>query len=235
MTQEMRPADFATADYRSVLRRLTTLDEEAADQRAEAARWHDSRVAAADDAVRGADETVRAAERAVTEAQRTLEEVDARAAVLWLEYVHKVGPVAERFGRTVPQPVLPRQRGERDADDYLDEVATKVKYTAPARPLTSGVKVLFGVFGFLGGIAGAAANHLMRSNGAGAAATGTWRDAVPVVALLVLLACPVLSVVAAKRVADRRGVGLDAATVAMILVVGLITAGLLLAGLQQRV
>jgi hypothetical protein len=174
MTQEMRPADFATADYRSVLRRLTTLDEEAADQRAEAARWHDSRVAAADDAVRGADETVRAAERAVTEAQRTLEEVDARAAVLWLEYVHKVGPVAERFGRTVPQPVIPRQRGERDADDYLDEVATKVKYTAPARPLTSGVKVLFGVFGFLGGIAGAAANHLMRSNGWPTAAASGW-------------------------------------------------------------
>ena len=235
MTQEVRPADFATADYRSVLRRLTTLDEEAADLRAEAVRWHDSRVAAADDAVRGADEAVRTAERAVTEAQRTLEEVDARAAGLWLEYVHKVGPVAERFGRTVPQAVIPRQRGDRDADDYLDEVATKVKYTAPARPLTSGVKLLFGVFGFLGGIAGAAANHLMRQSTAGVAATtGTWRDAVPVVALLVLLACPVLSVVAAKRVADRRGVGLDAATVAMILVTGLVTAGLLLAGLQQQ-
>ncbi len=232
MTQEVRPADFATADYRSVLRRLTTLDQEAADLRAEAVRWHDSRVAAADDAVRTADETVRAAERAVTEAQRTLEEVDARAAGLWLEYVHKVGPVAERFGRTVPQAVIPRQRGERDADDYLDEVATKVKYTAPARPLTSGVKSLFGVFGFLGGIAGAAANHLMRSSGGTVTTTGTWRDALPVVALLVLLACPVLAVVAAKRVADRRGVGLDAATVAMILIVGLVTAGLLVAGLQ---
>ena len=39
--REVQPADFATADYRSVLRRLTTLDEEAADLRAEAARWHD--------------------------------------------------------------------------------------------------------------------------------------------------------------------------------------------------
>ncbi len=230
MPREVRPADFATADYRSVLRRLTTLDQEAADLRAEAVRWHDERVAAADDAVRTADEAVREAERAVTEAQRTLEEVDARAAGLWLEYVHKVGPLAERFGRTVPQPVIPRQRGERDADDYLDEVATKVKYTAPARPFTGGVKLLFGDFGFLGGAAGAAINHLMRESAG--ATTGTWRDALPVVALLVLLACPVLAVVAAKRVSDRRGVGLDATTVATVLVTGLVTAALLLAVLR---
>lgn len=233
MTQrEVQPADFATADYRSVLRRLTTLDEEAADLRAEAVRWHDGRVAAADEAVRNADEAVRRAERAVTEAQRTLEEVDARAAVLWLEYVHKVGPAAERFGRAVPQPAIPRQRGDRDADDYLDEVATKVKYTAPARPLTGSVKLLFGVFGFLGGAAGAAANQLLRETGG--TSTGTWKDALPVVALLALLACPVLAVVAAKRVADRRGVGLDASTVATVLITGLLTAGLLMAALRTQ-
>ncbi|MBU2664411.1 hypothetical protein KOI35_12985 [Actinoplanes bogorensis] len=227
----MQPADFATADYRSVLRRLTTLDDEAASARAEAVHWYDSRVAAADDAVHGAEEAVDEAKHAVREAQRTLETVDARAAGLWSEYVHKVGPVAERYGRTVPPAAIPRQRSDRDAGDYLDEVATKVKYTAPARPINGGVKLLFVVFGFLGGVAGAIGNQVLRTNGGGAA-DGTWQDALPVVALLVLLACPVLAVVAAKRVADRRGVGLDAATVATVLITGLVTAGALVALLR---
>ena len=231
MTQgDLQPADFRTADYRSVLRRLTTLDEEAAGLRAEAVRWHDERVTAADEAIRAADEAVRAARRAVAEAQRTLEEVDARAAGLWSEYVHKVGPVAERYGRTVPPAAIPRQRLDREAGDYLDEVATKVKYTAPARPLTGGVKLLFGVFGFLGGLAGVVLHQVLRESGG--TATGTWKDALPVVALLVLLACPVLAVVAAKRVADRRGVGLDLSTVVTVLVVGLVTAGVVLTAVR---
>ncbi|MBL7259089.1 hypothetical protein JKJ07_32720 [Actinoplanes sp. LDG1-01] len=226
----MQPADYETADYRSVLRRLTTLDEEAAGLRAEAEHWHEGRLTAADEAVRGAEEAVAEAKHAVSHAQRRLEEVDARAAGLWSEYVHKVGPVAERYGRTVPPAAIPRQR-DRDAGDYLDEVATKVKYTAPARPINSGVKLMFAVFGFLGGVAGAIGNHVLRTNGGGAT-DGTWKDALPVVALLVLLACPVLSVVAAKRVADRRGAGLDAATVATVLITGLVTAGVLVALLR---
>jgi hypothetical protein len=228
---DLQPADFATADYRSVLRRLTTLDQEAADLRAEAARWHDGRVAAAADAMRTAKEQLRHAEAAVVEAQRDLEQVDARAAGLWSEYVHKVGPIAERFGRTVPQPAIPRQRGDRDAADYLDEVATKVKYTPPARPLTFGVKTLFGLYGFGGGTAGAVAYQVLTQT-SGASTTGTWKDALPVVALVVLLACPVLALVAAKRVADRRGVGLDVAAVALVLITGLLTAALLVAAIR---
>jgi hypothetical protein len=224
---DVQPADFDTADYRSVLRRLTTLDEEAANLRAEAVRWHDGRIQAADEAVRKADEALRAAKMAADDAQRTLEAVDARAAGLWLEYVHKVGPVAERYGRAKPVAAIPRQRSEKDAADYLDEVANKVKYTAPARPLTFGVKTLFAVFGFAGGLVGAIVFRVLRQNAQGGQ-TGTWRDALPVVALVVLLACPVLAVVGAKRVADRRGVGLDLTTVATVLVTGLVTAGLVL-------
>jgi hypothetical protein len=227
----LQPADFETADYRSVLRRLTTLDDEASAMRAEAAHWYDTRVAATDEAVRNAAEAVEAAKHAVAAAQRTVEQVDARAAGLWSEYVHKVGPVAERYGRTHPPASIPRQRTDRDADDYLDEVATKVKYTAPARPITGGVKILFALFGLVGGVAGAIGNHLLRQTGGGAT-DGTWKDALPVVALLVLLACPVLAVVGAKKVADRRGAGLDAATVATVLITGLVTAGVLVAALR---
>ena len=127
-------------DYRDVLRRLTSLDDEAAAHRTEAMRWHEGRVAAVDDAVRAAEENVRAAEDAVRAAQRDLESVDARAAGLWSEFVHKVGPVAERFGRTVPPPTVPRQR-DRDANQYLDEAATSVSYVAP--PMC-GVSTTFG-------------------------------------------------------------------------------------------
>ena len=225
---EVQPADFETADYRSVLRRLTTLDEEAADLRAEAKRWHDGRVAAADQAVHQADVDLRAAATAAEQAQRDLEEVDARAAGLWADYVHKVGPVAERYGRTMPAAAIPRQRDGRNAGDYLEEVAAKVKYIAPPKPINFGVKLMFALFGVAGGLAGAGAFLGLRRV-AGTQQTGTWRDALPVVALVVLLACPVLAVVAAKKVADRRSVGLDAATVATVLVAGLVAGGLLIA------
>jgi hypothetical protein len=54
-----------------------------------------------------------------------------------------------------------------------------------------------------------------------------------VIALVVLLACPVLAVVAAKRVADRRGVGLTAGTIGIVLITGLVTAALFLAALRS--
>ncbi|MFC7274683.1 hypothetical protein ACFQS1_11875 [Paractinoplanes rhizophilus] len=225
---DVQPADFETADYRSVLRRLTTLDEEAADLRAEAQRWHDDRVAAADRAVGEADDNLAATAEAVSRTQRELEQIDARALQLWADYVHKVGPRAERYGRTMPPAAIPRQRGDRDAADYLEEVAAKVQYIAPPQPINFGVKALFVLFGLAGGLVGAGAFLGLRGLG-GTEQTGTWRDAMPVVALVVLLACPVLAVVAAKKVADRRSAGLDPATVATVLVTGLVSAGLIIA------
>lgn len=228
---ELQPADFETADYRSVLRRLTRLDDDAAALRAEAERWHDERLTAADQAVAEARTALAEAEASVAEAQRELEAVDAKANNLWLEFVHKVGPPAERYGRTLPPAAVPRQRGDRAAADYLEEVATRVSYVPPARPITAGVKLLFGLFGFLSGVVGVVAYQLLRQKTV-APSPGTWRDALPVIALVVLLACPVLAVVAAKRVADRRGVGLTAGTFGIVLLTGLITAVLFLAALR---
>ena len=227
---ELQPADFETADYRTVLQRLTTLDQRATTLRAEAQRWHDERAGAADDAVRAAATEVRDARLDVRDARRELERVDARAAGLWSEFVHRIGPAAERFGRTLPPASIPRQRSERDARDYLDEVENRVKYTPPARPLTVSIKILFGIFGFVGGVLGVIGNVALRQTGT--AAGGDWQQAAPVVALLVLLSCPVLAVVTAKLVADRRGVGLDTAAVATVLATGLVTAGLLFTAVQ---
>lgn len=229
---DLQPADFDTADYRQVLRRLTTLDDEAAGLRAEAQQWHDGRLAAADQAVQEARDALQAADLQVAEAQRDLEAVDAKANNLWSEFVHKVGPPAERYGRTLPPAAVPRQRGDRNAGDYLDEVATRVSYVPPARPLNSGVKLLFGAFGFASGVVGVLAYQLLRQK-AGGPSGGDWRDSLPVIALVILLACPVLAVVAAKRVADRRGVGLTAGTIGIVLITGLVTAAVFLAAVRH--
>ncbi|GAA2876850.1 hypothetical protein Acy02nite_06550 [Actinoplanes cyaneus] len=227
---DLQPADFDRADYRTVLRRLTTLDQRAARLRAEAEQWHTDQRATAAEAVRDAETQVRAARQAVKKARRDLEEVDARAAGLWAEYVHRVGAVAERFGK-LPPAGIPRQRAdERPPGEYLAEVEKRIKWTPPARPITFGVKVLFVIFGLVGGILGAIGNQVLRETGA--AAIGDWHQAAPVVALLVLLACPVLAVVAAKLVADRRKTGLDTAAVVTVLGTGLVTAMLLFTAVQ---
>jgi len=212
-------------DYRAVIRRLTRLADEAAAHRAEAAAWHDGRVAATDERVRAAEQNVRAAQQAVRDAQRNLEEIDARAAGLWSDFVHRVGPAAERYGKQVPPATIPRQRGELNAEDYLQEVATKVTYTPPARPLSGATTIVFAVFGFIGGAVGVAVRESLRW--AGREAGGDWASALPVVALIALLLGPVLAVAGAKRVADRRGVPLDLGAVATVLVAGLVTAALL--------
>lgn len=208
----------AEPDYRAILAELTALDDRAAGHRAEAERWYADRAAIADEAERTAEEAVRQAVRAVRQAQRDREEIDARAAGLWSDFVHRVGPTAERYGRTVPEAVLPRQRGDRSPHDYLQEVATRLSYTPPARPLTGLHQVLFAAFGAAGGTVGYTAARALRT--AGERAGGDWAVALPVVALIVMLIAPLLGVVGAKKLADHRGTPLDAAAVAIVLIAG---------------
>jgi hypothetical protein len=218
-------------DYRAALRRLTGLDEEAAALRAEARRWYDDRVAVTGEAVRVAEENVRAAQQAVRAAQRERDEVDARANGQWSDFVHEVGARrAERFGRTLPDPAVPRQR-DRSAGEYLDDAEALAKPGAQARTRAGGLKTVFAVLGGLGGAAGVGAYQLLRW--AGRAAGGDWSTALPVLALIAMLLTPALVLlIAGRRLADRRGAPLDAATVATGLVAGLATAGLLYAALS---
>ncbi|MEV6597485.1 hypothetical protein AB0M36_11545 [Actinoplanes sp. NPDC051346] len=212
-----------TPDYRSVIRKLTNLDEEAAAHRAEARNWHDTRAREADEAVRQADRRIREAVTAVRAAQRGLEEVDARVAVLWAEFSHRAGRAADRFAGA-PQPAVPRQRN-RDADDYLQEAATTAAWAPPAKPL-KGATFLYAGLGALGGAVGLAAWSLLRW--AGREGGGDLAVGLPVVALIVALLGPILAVVTAKRVADRGGMPLDASAVATVLIAALVTAGVIL-------
>jgi hypothetical protein len=215
-----------TPDYRSVVRKLTNLDREAAEHRAEARTWHDTRAMEADNAVRAADERIRETQAAFRLAQREREEVDARSAVLWAEFAYKAGRVAERFGAHAPQPAVPHQR-DRDAEDYLQEAAATAAWTPGPRKPPSGASLLYVVLGALGGAVGVAAWSVLRW--AGREAGGDWAAGLPVVALVVALLGPILAVVTAKRVADRSSMQLDASAVATVLIASLIAAGLVLA------
>jgi hypothetical protein len=219
-----------TESYAEVLRQLTALDDRAAADRDEAQRWYHDRVAAVQDKVRAAEESVREAQRTVREAQRDKERIDADANGLWADFVHRIGPVAERFGRGKPPATVPRQR-DRDAAQYLQEAAASVKWTPPARPLNSATTVLFGLLGLLGGLAGVGAYVLI--HWAGTKGGGAWATAAPVLALIVMLLGPVLAAAAARRVADRRGVGLTGSAVATVLITGVLTAGLAVAAIRS--
>ena len=207
------------SDYRAVLARLTGLDEEAAALRAEAVHWHAGRVAAAEDAVRAAEEAVRAAEAELRQAQRNLETIDARAAGLWSEFVHKVGTRAERFGRTLPPPAVPRQR-DRDAEEYLQEAAAGIAYEPPARPASGATTMAFAVIGAVGGAFGVALRELLRW--AGRQAGGDWATALPVISLILLVLGPVLGLIAARRLAP-----LNPTRIATVLVIALLTIAVL--------
>lgn len=217
-------------DYRTILADLTSLDDQAAAHRAEAQRWYTERIAAVDEAEQAAMQAREQARRRAQEAERELDEVSAHAAGLWSDFVHRTGPAAERFGRTVPEAVLPRQRDGRGPHDYLREVAGRLAYIAPARPLTSASQVLCALFGAVGGLCGYAAAHGLRV--AGVRAGGDWAVALPVVALIVMLIGPALGIAGAKRLADRRGVPLDATTLALVIFAGTATTWLLYLALR---
>jgi hypothetical protein len=227
MSGALQPAE--PVGYRAILHRLTRLDADAAALRAEAVEWHDDRLVAVDEAVRAAEENVHLARLEVEQAQRDREAVDARAALLWSTFVHDVGSPAERFGKTLPTPTVPRQR-DAGPEEFLHEAESKVRYVAPARPLGSAAAMLFAAFGFCGGAVGVVAYQLLRW--AGREAGGDFAVALPVLALIAMLLGPAFAVVAAKRTADRRGVGLDATAVATVLIAGLLTAGLLYTALR---
>jgi hypothetical protein len=217
-------------DYRTALRRLTGLDDQAARLRAEAQQWYEDRAAATDDAVRKAEDDVRDAEQALRVAQQERDAVDARANGQWSTFVHDIGArQAERFGRTLPPASAPRQR-DRSADEYLDDAETLAKSASQARRGSGGMKTVIGALGVAGGLAGVGAHQLLLW--AGHEAGGDWATALPVLALIVMVLGPVLALaIGGRRLADRRGAALDVATIATGLVAGLLAAGLLYAAL----
>ena len=217
------PADrTAPSAYRAALTRLTRLDDEAAADREQAHAWYEARVADTAKAVRAAEDQVRAADQARRAATRRHDDLDAAANQVWNDFSHTYGPRrAERFGRLLPAAVVPQQR-DRTAEDFLDDARATAGSPAAAAARGGGIRTTFALIGALGGGIGAALNRALVTLGHHTHAD--WAAAVPTIALIVMLLCPVLALIAGRRLADRRGAALDITTVATGLAAGLLTA-----------
>jgi len=211
-------------EYAALMRELADAGARAQRRRDEVRRWYDQQVRAAADALEEAQREARDATAAAATAEARVVNVDAEAAELWSLLGRRLGPGARRLGEP-PDPAPPAD-SDTDPLQLLDGVRELLDDARQARQLTGRTYPLLALFGLLGAAIAAALAHGLR-----VAARETGGDlavGLPVVALIVALLGSFAGLVPAKRLADRRGAALDAGSVAVVVAVGLATAGALL-------
>ncbi|MER7169663.1 hypothetical protein ABT336_26875 [Micromonospora sp. NPDC000207] len=208
--------------YAAQVRRLAELTARVHTQRQEAHTWYDKQCAAADRAVAEATEQLRRAEEEAEAARELLERVDGEAAHLWQQLRDRLGggrragapPGANRDASGDPVHLL---QGVRE---LLDRVGQPGEMPSSANP----VLAVCGVFGAVLAYAlGAVAREFGESSG------GDLAVGMPVLALVVTLLGPLIGLVPAKRVADRRHAVFGPRPMAVVLIAGLACTALLLA------
>ncbi|MGW3606420.1 hypothetical protein [Micromonospora sp. NPDC005161] len=212
----------ASETYAAQLRRLAELTARVREQRAEAHTWYDRQCAAAERAVADAAEQVRHAEEELVAAREQQERVDAEVAHLWQQLRERLGAGARRLGG----PPTPVDGGATDpvlllsrARDLLDRAGQPGELPGSVNPLLA-----------LCGVAGAVLAYAL---GAGARALGVGYGGdlavgMPVLALVVTLLGPLVGLVPARMVADRRHAVLGPRPITVVLGAGLLTTALLL-------
>lgn len=206
--------------YRDLIVRLARRHDELAAERAGIATWHAQQQAAAQAAVDRAAEAVARAGAEVEEARSIVERADLEVHRLWRR-------LEDRVGQLGPPPDPSSVTGsDDDPDRWLREVDQRLERPARVRrELPGWVSPLLVVFGVVGTGAGYAA-----AQGARWAALRTGGDFgvfAPVLEQIVLLLAPFLGLLPAKVVADRTEGRLDGGRIAVVLVVGLLTLGVL--------
>jgi len=207
--------------YAAQLRRLAELTARVREQRAEAHTWYERQCAAAERAVADATEQVRLAEEELIAAREEQERVDAEVAHLWQQVRTRLGvrrlagpPVpANGSGATDPQLLLGRAR------DLLNRAGQPGELPGSVNPLLA-----------LCGVAGAVLAYAL---GVGARALGVGYGGdlavgLPVLALVVTLCGPLIGLVPARVLADRRHAVLGPRPIIVVLAAGLLTTALLL-------
>ncbi|SIM67116.1 hypothetical protein [Micromonospora cremea] len=212
----------ASETYAAQLRRLAELTARVREQRAEAHTWYDRQCAAADRAVADAAGQVQRAEEELVAAREQQERVDAEVAHLWQQLRERLGAGARRLGG----PPAPANGGATDpvlllsrARDLLDRAGQPGELPGSVNPLLA-----------LSGVAGALLAYAL---GAGARALGVGYGGdlavgMPVLALVVTLLGPLVGLVPARMVADRRHAVLGPRPITVVLGAGLVTTALLL-------
>ncbi|MEV6811548.1 hypothetical protein [Micromonospora sp. NPDC051296] len=208
--------------YAAQLRRLAELTARVHEQREEARAWYEQQCAAADLAVTESAAEVNQAEGELVAAREAQERVDAEVAVLWQELNAQLGGGGRRAGT----PPAPAPEATGDPGPLLDGVRDLLYRTRQRGELPSGVNPLLA----LCGVAGAVVAYAL---GAGARALALRSDGelavgLPVLALVVTLLGPVLGLIPARVLADRRHALLSPRPVLIVVAAGLATTVLLL-------
>ncbi|MET8121438.1 hypothetical protein [Micromonospora sp. NPDC005189] len=207
--------------YVAQLRRLADLTARVSEQRGEAHTWYERQCAAAERAVAEATDQVRRAEEELVAAREQQERVDAEVAHLWQQVRTRLGarrlggPPAPANGNGATDPVLLLGR----ARDLLDRAGQPGELPGSVNPLLA-----------LCGVAGAVLAYAL---GAGARALGVGYGGdlavgMPVLALVVTLLGPLIGLVPARVLADRRHAMLGPRPITVVLGAGLLATVLLL-------
>ncbi|MGS2617435.1 hypothetical protein ACVCAH_23355 [Micromonospora sp. LZ34] len=208
--------------YAAQVRRLAELTARVQGQRAEAHAWYDQQCAAADRAVAEATEQVRRAERELVDAREAQERVDAEAAHLWHQLRDRLGPGARRLGG----PPAPTPGATGNPARLLDGVRELLNRTRRPGDLPGSVNPLLALCGVAGATLtyalGVAARTVGERNG------GDLAVGMPVLALVVTLLGPLVGLVPAKLLADRRHAVLSPRPMTVVLAAGLVTTVVLL-------
>ncbi|MER5333688.1 hypothetical protein [Micromonospora sp. NPDC002717] len=208
--------------YAAQLRRLAELTARVRDQRTEAHTWYAQQCAAAERAVAEAEAEVARAERELVAARELQERVDAEVAHLWQQLRGRLGGGGRRAGG----PPAPAPGATADPVTLLDGVRDLLNRTRQPGDLPGSVNPLLALCGVAGAVVAYALGGVARA--AGDRYGGELAVGLPVLALVVTLLGPLVGLVPAKVLADRRHAVLGPRPVAVVLGAGLLTTVLLL-------
>ncbi|MER7420392.1 hypothetical protein ABT346_27025 [Micromonospora peucetia] len=211
--------------YAAQIRRLAELSARVRAQRAEAHTWHAQQCAAAERAVAEAEAGLRRAERELVDAREEQERVDAEVADLWQLLRGRLGGSGRRAGG----PPSPVSGATGDPAPLLAGVRDLLNRTRQPGDLPGSVNPLLALCGVAGAVLAYALGSAARA--AGDRYGGELAVGLPVLALVVTLLGPLVGLVPAKVLADRRHAVLGPRPMTVVLVAGLVTTvALLVAG-----
>ncbi|MFG1916683.1 hypothetical protein [Micromonospora sp. NPDC048898] len=212
----------ASETYAAQLRRLAELTARVQEQRAEAHTWYERQCAAAEQAVADAAEQVQDAEVELVEAREQQERVDAEVAHLWQQVRTRLG--ARRLGGP-PAPAA--SDGGTDAVLLLTRARDLLDRAGQPGELPGSVNPLLALCGVAGAVLAYALGAGARALGVGYG--GDLAVGLPVLALVVTLLGPLVGLVPARVLADRRHAVLGPRPITVVIGAGVLTTALLLA------
>ncbi|MEE6259885.1 hypothetical protein [Plantactinospora sonchi] len=203
--------------YARAIRQLAEVTGRADAERAEADAWYARQCVAAERAVRDAEQAVRQAEAEVSAAQEEVDATEAEVLHLWTTLRGHLGAANRRLG----EPPLPRAGAVGDTEALLDGARELLERARTPGELPGTTRPLLALFGILGAAAAYALGLAARA--VGIRYGGDLAVAMPVLGLLVALLGPVVGLLPAKVLAERRHAGLDLRAGLVVVVAGLVT------------